>query len=91
MLNILVESYFTSVIGALRMDVGELKEYANELLVITPEEELAGYKHVFQTQPTQDTLDGRISTPMGMFDANETYIDNDVVKLLARMKEYYED
>ena len=38
---------------------------------------------------TADTVNTRISTPMGMFSDAETFIDNDVALLLQRMNEYY--
>ena len=74
---------------AKKVKVTDLEEYKNDLLNITERDKKVGYKHVFQTMVTSDTVNTRISTPMGMFSDNETYIDNDVALLLQRMNEYY--
>lgn len=83
------ESYFTTVIMAKKVKIADLEEYKNDLLNITDRDKKVGYKHVFQTMITADTVNTRISTPMGMFSDSETYIDNDVSLLLQRMNEYY--
>ena len=46
-------------------------------------------KYVFQTRLTKETVYERIRSPMGMFQINETYIDNDVQLVLNRLREYY--
>ena len=67
----------------------ELKDYSNDLLEITPEEEALGYKHVFQTKLTKKTVGDRLRSPLGMWDQQETYIDNDMNKVFGRLHEYY--
>ena len=84
-----VESFFTTVVMAKKVKIADLEEYKNDLLNITDRDKKVGYKHVFQTMVTADTVNTRISTPMGMFSDSETYIDNDVALLLQRMNEYY--
>lgn len=84
-----VEAYFTTVVAAKKVPLKVLKEYSNDLLVITEDEEMLGYKHVFQTRLTKDTVNERIRAPMGMWTKAETYIDNDVNKLMGRLREYY--
>jgi len=84
-----IESYFTSVIMAKKLPISALEGYENDLLIITDRERKLEYKHVFQTMVTVDTVNTRISTPMGMFTDEETYIDNDIAVLLKRMDEYY--
>jgi hypothetical protein len=84
-----VESYFSTVIAAKRMTLKALSEYKSPLLVITPEEEALGYKHVFQTKPTKETVHERLRGPMGLFSTNETFIDNNMQLVLDRLKEYY--
>lgn len=74
---------------AKKVKLVDLEEYKNDLLNITDRDKKVGYKHVFQTMVTADTVNTRISTPMGMFSDAETYIDNDVAILLQRMNEYY--
>ena len=83
------ESYFTTVIMAKKVKIADLEEYKNDLLNISERDKKVGYKHVFQTMITADTVNTRISTPMGMFSDAETFIDNDVALLLQRMNEYY--
>lgn len=84
-----IESFFTTVVMAKKVKLTDLEEYKNDLLNITDRDKKVGYKHVFQTMVTADTVNTRISTPMGMFSDAETYIDNDVALLLQRMNEYY--
>lgn len=84
-----IESFFTTVVMAKKVKLADLEEYKNDLLNITDRDKKVGYKHVFQTMVTADTVNTRISTPMGMFSDSETYIDNDVALLLQRMNEYY--
>lgn len=84
-----IESFFTTVVMAKKVKIADLEEYKNGLLNITDRDKKVGYKHVFQTMVTADTVNTRISTPMGMFSDSETYIDNDVSLLLQRMNEYY--
>lgn len=86
-----IEAYFSTIVSTKRMRVSELEKYSTPLLVITPTERALGYKHVFQTLPTAQTVGERIRSPMGMWADNETYIDNDVQLVLTRLKEYYEE
>src|SRR5699024_3964643 len=85
--NIGIESYFSTVVAAKVKSVADLEAYANDLLIITDRERALGFKHVYQTMLTKDTMNERIRSPMGMFSDAETYIDNDAQKLLQRMKE----
>lgn len=84
-----LEAYFTTIVYAKRMKIKDLKDYQNELLVITPEEEAVGYKHVFQTMITKDTVHERIRSPLRMWSVKETFIDNNATKLLNRIHSYY--
>lgn len=84
-----IEAYFSCVVYTKKMQLKHLKDYQNDLLVITPEEELLGYKHVFQTAITKDTVHERIRSPRFMWKASESFIDNDVQKLLKRVEDYY--
>lgn len=80
---------YTTIVYAKRMKVKDLKDYQNDLLVITPEEEAVGYKHVFQTMITKDTVHERIRSPLRMWNVKETFIDNNAAKLLNRIHSYY--
>ena len=84
-----LEAYFSCVVGAKKVSLKTLKEYSSDLLVITPEDELLGYKYVYQTRLTKDSVHERIRNPIGMFDQQETFMDNDAQKLLNRLKAYY--
>ena len=84
-----IESYFTVVIASKKVPLKVLKEYSSDLLTITPEEEALGYKYVFQTKLTKDTVNERLRGPLGLFDTKETYIDNNMQLVLDRLHEYY--
>lgn len=84
-----IESYFSTVISTKKMTLKKLEDFKNGLLVITPQDEAVGYKHVFQTQITKETVGERIRGPMGMWSQQETYVDNDVQKVLNHMHAYY--
>lgn len=84
-----IEAYFSTVLCAKKVDVTVLAEYKNPLLTITEEEQLLGYKHVFQTKPTKTSVGLRIRSPMGMFDKEHTYIDNDAQTVIDYLTSYY--
>lgn len=84
-----IEAYFSTVVASRKVPIVKLKDYKNSLLNITPTEDHLGFKYVFQTKLTKDTVSERIRSPMGMWDDAETFIDNDCQKLLQRLDEYY--
>ncbi len=84
-----IESYFSVVIGTKKMTLKALEPYKSSLLTITPEEEALGFKYVFQTKITKDTVGERLRGPLGLFDTKETFIDNNIQLVLNRLKEYY--
>ena len=84
-----IEAYFSCVVYAKRVKIKDLENYNSELLDITEEDRALGYKHVFQTRPTKDTAHERIRGPLGMFSAQETFMDNDAQKLLDHLHTYY--
>ena len=84
-----IESYFTQVIASKKVPLKVLREYNSPLLNITPEEEALGYKYVFQTKLTKETVHERLRGPLGMFDTKETFIDNNMQLVLNRLHEYY--
>lgn len=85
-----IESYFTVVIASKKVPLKALKDYGSALLTITPEEEALGYKYVFQTKLTKETVNERLRGPLGLFDTKETFIDNNLQLVLNRLKQYYE-
>lgn len=85
-----VESYFTVVIASKKVPLKTLKDYANPMLTITPEEEALGFKYVFQTKITKESVNERLRGPLGLFETKETYVDNNMQLVLNRLKEYYQ-
>lgn len=84
-----VESYFTQVISTKKLSLKELADYKNDLLDITERDQALGLKYVFQTQITRDTIHERIRGPEDLFSDQETFIDNDIQKVIDRLNEYY--
>lgn len=84
-----IEAYFSTVISTKRVSVKTLENFKNPMLTINEDEEDLGFKHVFQTRLTKETIGERIRSPMGMFSKTETYIDNDVQLVLDHLKAYY--
>lgn len=84
-----VESFFTTVISTKKVAIKDLEPYKNDMLNITEDEEILGFKYCFQTMLTKQTIGERIRSPMGMFSRNQTYIDNDAQVLLDYINNYY--
>lgn len=84
-----VEAYFSTIVYARKMPVKLLDKYKSDLLNITEEERSLGYKHVFQTRITKDTVGDRIRSPMGLFTQEQTFMDNDVQVLLDHLHAFY--
>lgn len=84
-----VEAYFSTVVASKRMPIKALEQFKNPMLNITDEEKELGFKYVFQTRLTKDSLGERIRSPYGMFGKEETFIDNDCQLLLNHLEEYY--
>jgi len=87
--NVGLESFFSTVIMTQKIDIYTLEKYKNKLLNITDEEKALGFKYVFQTKLTQDTIHTRIRSSMGMWSKAETYIDNDIALVMDRLHSYY--
>lgn len=84
-----IESYFTVVIASKKVQLKALKDYKSPMLNITPEEESLGFKYVYQTKLTKDTVNERLRGPMGLFSNSETYVDNNIQQVLNKLEEYY--
>jgi hypothetical protein len=87
--NVGLESFFSVVIATKRLGLSVLDGRQCEYLTITPEDERLGYKHVFQTKLTKDTVNERIRGPIGMWDESETFIDNNMQYVFDRLEAYY--
>lgn len=86
-----IESYFTIVLASKKVPLKTLKDSASPLLTITPEEESLGFKYVFQTKLTKETVNERLRGPLGLFETKETFIDNNLQLVIDRLKEYYDE
>ena len=84
-----IEAWFNNVLACKVMSTDSLEGYENNLLDITEDDKLDGIKYVYQTRKTRDTLNERIRGPLGMWERNETFIDNDLQKVIDRLHEYY--
>lgn len=84
-----IEAYFSTVVGTKRVSLEDLEPYANDMLTITEDDEILGFKYVFQTRLTKETRDERIRSPLGLFSREQTYIDNDAQLLVDHLTKYY--
>lgn len=84
-----IEAYFSTVVSTKKVSLKDLEPYKSDLLNITEDDEILGFKYVFQTRLTKKTTGERIRSPMGMFSKEQTYIDNDAGMLLEYLKQYY--
>lgn len=87
-----IESYFSNVISTKKVPLTKLEAQGakSDLLKITEEDELVGYKYCFQTRLTKDTTNERMRAPMGMWAVPETFIDNDLQMVFDRLANYYQ-
>lgn len=83
-----IEAWFSIVLASKRIKVNEDSK-DNALLKITPREHRDGFKYVFQTQITRDTISERIRGPMGLFEDDEVFMDNDIQLVIDRLHQYY--
>jgi len=86
-----IESYFTCVISSKKKKLKDLEGYGSDLLNISPEEEALGFKYVFQTKLTKESVNERLRGPMGLWETEETFIDNNMAAVFNRLHEYYSD
>jgi hypothetical protein len=84
-----IESYFSTVVATKKVEIKHLEDQDPALCRISDHDRLLGYKHVFQTQLTADTIGERIRSPMGLFNTNQAFMDNDANLLLDHLKGYY--
>lgn len=77
------------MVAAKKVPIRVLEKYKNPMLNITEQEAAVGFKHVFQTNITKDSVGDRIRAPFGMFTEQETFIDNNTSLLMNHIVEYY--
>lgn len=85
-----IEAYFSVVIASKKVTTKSLKDFKSEMLTITPEDEALGFKYVFQTKLTKETVNERIRGPLGLWDTKETYMDNNIQLVFERLAAYYQ-
>ena len=86
-----IESYFNNVISAKKVPLTDLVGQESPMLNITEEEELLGFKYVFQTRLTKKTVNERIRGPLAMWSIKEVFIDNDLQLVLDHLHTYYSE
>ncbi len=91
LMNTGIEAYFSNVISTKKISLKRMEGIKSDLLTVTPREEAIGYKHVFQTNLTKDTVNERIRGPLDMWADNELYIDNNIELVFKRIADYYGD
>ena len=89
LMNTSVEAFFSMIIAAKKMPISKLTN-ETPLLNITEEEKLLGFKHVFQTKLTKETINERLRGPIGFWKPEEIYIDNNVQYVMNKLSEYYD-
>lgn len=71
------------------MPIKKLEGFENDLLHITDEEMEDGFKYVFCTRVTKETVGEKMRSAMGLWDRKELYIDNCLNQVFDRLKQYY--
>lgn len=84
-----IESYFSTVIACKTVPLKQLDGYKNDMLNITEDDEMLGFKYVFQTRKTKDTVGERLRGPIHLFSKDQTYTDNDMQMVLDHMHKFY--
>ncbi len=86
-----IESFFTTVISTKKLPLTKLDDKVAKSpgYAVTAEDKALGFKYVYQTRLTKETVNERIRAPMGMWDMKETYIDNNLQNVINRLHEYY--
>ena len=84
-----VEADFTTILSTKQMPLSKLVGFENDLLHVTPEEEEDGFKHVFCTRISKDSVGQKMRSAIGLWDRKELYIDNDLEQVFDRLRQYY--
>lgn len=84
-----VEADFTTILSTKQVPLSKLEGYENDLLHITEEEEEDGFKYVFCTRVTKETVGEKMRSAVGLWKRNELYIDNDIQQVFDRLRDYY--
>lgn len=85
-----IESWFSNIISCKKMALTKLESCKSDYLTIDEDEDELGFKYVFQTRLTKDTVNERIRGPLKFWSRAETYIDNDLQHVIERLNDYYQ-
>jgi len=80
-----IEAFFSTIVATKKIPNVELKPYANPLLTYRLKEKRKGFKHVFQTDVTTESLGERMRGVADLWTYQETYIDNDLQHVIDRL------
>lgn len=86
-----IESFFSTVISCKKMPLSKLKLANSPMYKINDDEEMLGFKYVYQTRLTKETVNERMRSPVGMWEIKETFIDNNIQHVLNRLHDYYDE
>lgn len=84
-----IEADFTTIVSTKQMPIKKLEGFENDLLHITDDEREDGFKYVFVTRVSKDSVGEKMRSAMGLWTRKELYIDNDLNQVFARLKQYY--
>ena len=84
-----VEADFTTILSTKQMPIKKLEGHENELLHITDAEREDGFKYVFCTRVTKESIGEKMRSAIGLWNRKELYIDNDLNQVFNRLKQYY--
>lgn len=84
-----IEADFSIILVSMQMKVSDLEGHSNDLLHITNEEKEDGLKYVLVTRVNAKFAGSMMRAPMGMWERNELYIDNDLSQVFTRVKQFY--
>jgi hypothetical protein len=73
------------------MPLSKLKLANSPMYKINDDEETLGFKYVYQTRLTKETVNERMRSPVGMWEIKETFIDNNIQHVLNRLHDYYDE
>lgn len=91
LMNSGIESFFSTIISCKKVDLKTLEGSESAMLNISEEEEALGFKYVYQTKLTKNTVNERMRSSLGMWDTKETFIDNDIQHVIDRLHTYYDE
>lgn len=84
-----VEADFTTILSTKQMPIKKLEGYENDLLHITDHEREDGFKYVFCTRISKESVGEKMRSAIGLWARNELYIDNDLEQVFTRLRQYY--